>query len=706
MWAITGFPSLLWRAGLGCAVSLLAGVVAGAAPQPSHTNVILITIDTLRADHLESYGYTLGKTPAITDLAQNGILFEKAIVQTPITLPSHATILTGFYPIYHRLQDVVGRLRDEVPTLAEWFQRKGFETAAFVGSSVLAARWGLDRGFDVYQDHFPLAGVRQVDYSRIERPAGEVVSLALKWLEQPRSKPFFLWIHLYDPHDPYTPPPPFDTLFRGNPYDGEIAYVDAMLARFFQALKARKLDQHSLIVLTADHGESLWEHKEEHHAFYIYEVSLRVPLIFRIPEDLSAGRFRPGTRVAAQVRSVDIAPTVMQLVGGKIEKGLQGEGLAGLMSGRRPRRELPAYAETHYPRIHFGWSPLFSYSASGYKFIEAPIPELYDLESDPSESHNLYTARRARANQMKEALHALQRKYAFGEIGSDKSSEELEPETVARLKSLGYIAFSAGSGANSPGRALPDPKLKIDTYNQLNKAVTRSREGDPRRAIEILKKVAREEPEMPLVHFLMGTSYQEMGLHLMASQQFEKTIHYNPDSNVARFSLARSYQKSGLPEKARQVLEELLRLDPRHFAARHLLATLLAKEGNYLEAAEQESKALRIRPSFAEGYNNLGSFYLSLGQTKEAVESYRKAIQYAPRNLMALTNLALAYLKENQYDEAIEQARRAIEVNPRFGLSHYYLGQAYLAKGMRNEARTAFRKALEINPKLHVPQLQ
>lgn len=678
---------------------------AGLLPPVAHaeTSVVLITIDTLRADRLEAYGYTQSKTPTITALSKEGITFENVIVQTPITLPSHASILTGTYPFYHGVQDVVGRLQG-VPTIAEWFKKKGYQTAAFVGSSVLTSHWGLNAGFDVYDDRFPTQGLRQVDFDRLERHAEEVVARAADWLEKnvrPGGKPFFVWIHLYDPHDPYTPPEPFAAEFKERPYDGEIAYVDSALARFFDTLQRLKAYDPSLIVFTSDHGESLGEHKEAYHGYFVYESSLRVPLIFKLPKEQA--QVRAGTRVSNQVRSIDIAPTLIHLLGEQPPATMQGESLLAVMTGKRPNVHLPAYAESHYPRIHFGWSPLFSYSTLDHKYIDAPLPELYDLKKDPVELNNIYEADKALAHRMKEELRALQQRFS-APTAARHISQAMDPETMERLKSLGYVAFSSGTAASS-GKFLPDPKERIDTYNQLNGAILLSRQGRIRLAIGILNKVAQQEPEMPVVHFLLGMEYFTLKQYLKAAEEFTQTLRYNPESNVARFNLAQAQSQAGLSEKGQQTLNELLAQEPQHFGARHLLATILARKGRLQDAIAEELKALQVRPSFVEAHNNLGSYYFNLGEVDKAIQSYRKALEYAPENLLARINLSLAYLRQHRYDQALEQARIAAEQEPKYSLAHYYLGQAYLGKGMRQEAMAAFRRAKEIDPKLEIPTL-
>lgn len=683
-----------------CVVNCFSSLFA----EERKTNVILITVDTLRADRLESYGYEAGRTPASSLLAREGILFENVLVQTPITLPSHASILTGTYPFYHGVQDVVGRLRAGVPTLGEWFKEQGYVTGAVVGSSVLLSQWGLDRGFDFYEDTFPTRGIRQIDFSRVERPAEEVISLASAWVERNRTRPFFLWVHVYDPHDPYAPLEPFATDFKARPYDGEIAYMESELSRFLDELKNWSLYDDSLIIYTSDHGESLGEHEEQYHAYYLYDGSLRIPLIFKIPEHLSRGRYRPGTRLLNQARSVDIAPTIVQLLGESVPQWMQGEGLAAVMAGKRPDLHLPAYAETHYPRIHFGWSSLFSYSTPTHKFIEAPIPELYDLEVDPAEVKNVVGEKTALANQLKTQMHELQLKYApRGEPSGDGSDELIDQETIERLKALGYVAFSAGGASRDLSALLPDPKEKINTYNQLNKAIELSRQGDTRSAVKIVREVTENEPGMPIAHFMLASEYYRDGLFLKAAEQFQETIRHNPESNVARFNLARCYVQSGLSSKAEEVLGELLEMEPTNFGARHLLATVLAKRKAYKEAVEQQLIVLESRPTYVEALNNLGSYYLNLGNALQAAVAYERALNQAPGSVMIRTNLSLVYLRQKRFDDALEQAMAAAELAPRAALAHYYSGQAYMGKGMRNEALIAFQKAKELDPSLNVP---
>jgi arylsulfatase A-like enzyme/Tfp pilus assembly protein PilF len=671
-----------------------------AKPQQIRPPVVLVTVDTLRADRLSSYGYGGAKTTNIASFAGEGVLFENAYVQTPITLPSHASILTGTYPMFHKVQDVVGKLGNGMPTLATLLKQSGYATGAFVGATVLSSIWGLNRGFDVYDDRFEIReGMRQIDLDRVERKADDVLSPALAWLGQNGSQPFFLWLHFYDPHDPYAAPAPYSEEFRARPYDGEVAYVDAVFGKLIRELKSRNLYEKSLVVFTADHGESLGEHEEIHHGYFLYEASLRVPLVFKLPD----GRFQ-GARLANRVRSVDIAPTILQVLNLQPPASIQGESLLGMMAGKRGSVDLPVYAETHYPKIHFNWSPLFTLLSGPYKYIEAPDRELYDLAGDRGETNNLAGSNSAVAGRLRTQLLAIQRRYGSAAAAAKEPVQQPDPETAAHLQSLGYVAVSAGSAGGASGD-LPDPKQKVRVYNLLNRGINFSRNGMSDRAIQVFSRVAATEPNMPIAHFLLGMQYFDRKWFLKAVEEFKETLKHNPDSTVAMFNLARSYLESGQTEQAEAGFRYLIEREPGHFSAHHHLSIAYARRANYAQAAEEERQALEIRPDYAEGHNNLGSYYLNLDRVEEAIRAYQKAVSLNPGFLMARINLALAYIHSRAFDQAIREAGEVLARDPGRGLAHFYLGQAYHAKGMKVEARDAFRKAKELDPKLDVPAI-
>src|SRR6202011_3292345 len=364
------------------AVLLSRSFAAAVSPWQAAPNVILITIDTVRADHLGCYGATNVKTPTLDGLARDGIVFERAISQVPLTWPSHAVILTGTYPFQNGVQDFTGQPLDErFRSLAQVFKQQGYATGAVISAFVLDRSWGLARGFDFYDDAFSAETFQTKDIGLVDRKAGESVTRALKWLNkklvQTPRRPFFFWLHLYDPHSPYDPPEPFRTQYRGHLYDGEIAYADHELERLFTWLKQNRLYDRSLIAFLSDHGESLGEHGEQEHGFFVYNATVHVPLIVKPP---AGSGIRPG-RISRLVETVAVAPTLVRVarIQDAIEKQFQSQGLFG--AGAEAEDE--SYSETFYPFSSFGWNPLQALETSRYHYIDAPQPELYDLAADP-----------------------------------------------------------------------------------------------------------------------------------------------------------------------------------------------------------------------------------------------------------------------------------------------------------------------------------
>jgi len=638
------------------------------------TNVILITVEALRADHLATYGYEKLDTPAISRLAQNGIVFENVIVQAPLTLPSHATILTGTYPQYHGLQNVVGVLRESTPSLARWFSERGYETGAFVGSAALLSQWGLNRGFKTYDDHFSISVSRPIDFYLVKRRAGAVLDHALSWLREQKEKSHFLWIHFADPHVPYDPPEPFATEYCENPYDGEIAYVDSILDRLLGVLREDGLYDSSLIVLTSDHGVGLGEHGEESHGLFLYESCLRVPLILKLPEyhALSLEGVK-NVRQTQQVRSVDIAPTIIQLLDESVPEAMQGKSLLLEMQKNSNKTDLPAYAESYYSRSKFGWSPLFSYSSGDMKFILSPDPELYNLKDDPKETKNLYDEQRALADEMERRLIEFQRSHTFP--GSDRPKE--------------------------PG--LPDPKSKVQSYQKLMDAKSASREGKSEEVIQILSALGREEPENPAVHLMLGSEYLVLDHSLLAIQEFRESLRLLPGSYEPSINLALAYLRAGLPKRAEEILQNILRQNSLDFTAHHYHAISLAKQGRIEQAISEGKKAVEVRPVSASAHYNLGSFYIGDKQSQEAARCFLRALEINPDLVEARAGLVMAYLEMEDPDRALQQALRTVELAPDYSYGHFCLGQAYLARGRRDEAIQAFLKAKELDPQLEVP---
>src|SRR2546422_3978687 len=379
--------------------ALLAGLFAMAyaalAAPTASPNVVFITIDTLRPDHLGCYGDRQIRTPNIDALAADGSRFERAYTAVPVTLPSHSVIFTGTYPLLSGVHDfAANKLNPTQATLASVLKEHGYTTGAVIGSAVLDSRFGLNHGFDFYYDHFDFSRLQESNLDEMERPSNVVADVTLDWLAKNYRKKFFLWMHLYDPHYPYRPPAPYSQEYESHPYDGEIAFADAQVGRLLRFLKEKGLYQNTLIVLSGDHGESLGEHGEKTHGFFIYNATLHVPLILHLPGEASA------KTVTDLVNLADLMPTVLQILKVDVPSQVQGRNLLPLMARKKEGESRSLYAETFLPRLHFNWSELRGVETEHYHFIDAPKPELYDLTKDPGETQNLFPQKKAVGEEM------------------------------------------------------------------------------------------------------------------------------------------------------------------------------------------------------------------------------------------------------------------------------------------------------------------
>src|SRR5437870_4063101 len=470
-----------------------------AAGNPT-TNVVIVTIDTLRADHLGCYGYKHIRTPNIDALAADGVRFERAYTPVPVTLPAHTAIFTGGYPMLSGIHDFsANKLNPQQPTLASALKEHAYSTAAIIGSAVLDSRFGLNHGFDFYYDHFDFNRLLETNLDEMERPGNVVADVALDWLSKNYQKKFFLWMHLYDPHYPYRPPAPYSKEYKDRPYDGEIAFADAQVGRLIEFLKNKGLYQNTLIILSGDHDESLGEHGEKTHGFFIYNATLHVPLIIHLPGGMHA------KTVANPVNLADLMPTVLDALNIQIPAQVQGQSLLPLMSPKKEDNARSLYAETFLPRLHFNWSELRGVETETYHFIDAPKPELYDLRKDPGETHNLFAEKKAVTEEMRVRLAKLIQQYTAGQELAEKTG--LDPALMERLKSLGYAGFSGGSNSGANIHALPDPKDRIQTYELFSDAMADSQHGQYAQSIEKLNIALKTDPDSVPAHYLQGLNY-------------------------------------------------------------------------------------------------------------------------------------------------------------------------------------------------------
>jgi arylsulfatase A-like enzyme/cytochrome c-type biogenesis protein CcmH/NrfG len=632
-------------------LSFLIALPAAAAERP---NLVLVTLDTTRADRMGFLGSTRGLTPSLDALARQGTVFEKAFAQAPITTVSHATILSGTYPQFHRVNDFGVPLPASVPWLPDLLRAQGYRTAAFVGALILDPRGGLapgfDRGFDSYDAGFKAKRGKEDRYATMERRGGEVVSRALAWLGQRPPGPFFLWVHLYDAHDPYEAPEPFRSRFAKAPYDGEIAYVDAQVGRLVEGLRSARLLDGTAVAVVADHGESLGEHGESTHGVFLYDPTIHVPLVLKRPAGRDAGR-----RVAARVSAVDLAPTLLEIAGVTGPAAIQGQSLLALASAARAA-DRPAYAETDYPRRAFGWSSLAAWRGDRFLYVKAPRRELYDLAADPSAARNVAEERKAVADGVARTLEEFRRRTA-SDGGGGSTAPSLDPQLAEKLASLGYVS----TGAATPSATGIDPKDKVAVANTLHDAILSLENGETSRAGALLERVISTDPQIPMAQLQLGVArcrerkyaqaiaplrraielqpdavmaHYEMGIALFetgdwktAAGHFEIVASKLPKFADARFSLGSVYARIDRVGEAVAELKAALELEPRHYRANLLLGRILTLQGQAGAGLPYLQRAAEAQPSSAEAQAFLADAYQALGRAADAAQARARAQQ-------------------------------------------------------------------------------
>ncbi len=662
--------------------------------------IILISVDTLRADRLGCYGYHGVPTPHIDALARTGTLFSQASCQVPLTLPSHASLLTSTYPFFNGIQDNSQRLPPTTVTLASILKSAGYRTAAFVGSYVMDRRFGLDQGFELYDSPFDLHRRKEEEPTEIKRWGEDVVNAGTNWIERHPDGPFFVFLHLYDVHKPYDLPPALRQQSREINYDTQVSYVDGVLGSFWSYLEKRRLLERCLIVFTSDHGEGLGDHGESTHGFFIYQSTLRVPLIFRFPDNSGVA---PG-RVDEPVSLVDVAPTILQYVGLRRPAEFQGTDLFRLLNPKGENLEAETYSESLFARNYFGCSALESLRRGRYKFIDAPKPELYDLALDPGEKHNLYEQRRSYAAALRGRLLAVRAR--FGTAHPVERSM-LEPEAAAALRSLGYLAVSQPRPESA--KLLADPKDRIGDAEKYYAATLLASSGRLAESNLRFEELKTKFPEVATIKSSMGSNQQKLGMHVAAIQNFREALRLDPLSFETHYSLGISlfavnqldeaikeldaalaiapyysraeyllgtiWMKKGNPGKAREVLEHLLATAPEDYGANYTLGVLAQREGKWEESERFLRSALKTDPNSAEAYNALGSVYLGKHSLEQARDAFLEAIRLDPNYAWALYNLGLVYLQQNRMPEAEQQFRKALLVDPQLGSAREVLKQ-------------------------------
>ena len=629
---------------MGGAAALLGPAVEGDRP-----NVVVITIDTVRADHLGCYGDGAIQTPNIDALARASARLTHAFTPVPITLPSHSALFTGSYPMATGMHDFGGnKLPASSVTLAKVLRDHDYSTAAFLGAAVLDSRFGLNQGFQTYFDHFAFSRLNDL----LKRPGDQVVDNALAWLNPNPRRPYFLWVHLYDAHYPYIPPEPFASRYRGRPYDGEIAFVDVQVGRLMAFLKDSGAFSHSLIVLAADHGEGLGEHGERTHGFFVYNSTLHVPLLIKVP---GAG---PAT-IESEVSLVDVMPTVLQALQLPIPPTVQGRSLLSEVVGKPASSKSNLYAETYLPLLHFSWSQLRALQSACLKYIEAPRPELYNTRVDPHEMKNLLPSDQAIAHDLHDRLQSLARRYTANTPEGTRQTEPTDPVLADRLRSLGYVAISTGRFTDATGKLLSDPKDHIRVYELFSEAMDDGQDGRYTEALEKLHLAEVIEPDLLAIRFLQALEYYRLKDYPRAIEGFKSAIKLDPKYAYAAYYLGLTQAESGDLDAARASLQHALELDPTNFVAAYDLGTLELKQNRVQEGLRSLEQATQISPSFAQAFEALGEGYLSLHRNDDATRALERAVAIAPNSAQAHYNLGRAYHAVGRPADAQKEFLRA-----------------------------------------------
>lgn len=656
---------------IATAVLLAAGAAAWWQVKPEPVplpapNILLITLDTTRADRLGAYGYGRARTPTLDRLAREGVLFEHARTVAPTTLPAHVSLLTGRYPAAHGVRNNGVPLSEKVPTLASALRAGGYRTAAFVSSFVLDRRFGLAPGFDHYDDRLDS---EPGSAEPVERRGDRTVAAAGQWLDDylgtrapsaaptSRPAPFFVWLHLYDPHDPYSPPAPFSNLFADQLYDGEIAFADSVVGALIDRLEGRGLLSSTLVAVIGDHGESLGDHGEATHGMFVYEAAMRVPAILRWPTRLPAGR-----RVAPMVRSIDLAPTLMELAGVPLVAGLDGESLMPLVRSETPG-PVSAYGETYFPLLFMNWSPLRSLQDERWKFIEAPEPELYDLVSDPSERTNLAVREQARTAAMRRALDAITAARPAATPGATPSRE-----TVEKLAALGYVGAPA---AISSAEALkrPDPKKMIAVFNRLRLANAAFAEGRLGEAASVANQTLAADRENAFAMLIVARVEMAQGYYREAAGRFRSYLAQVPISADAHQWLAICQLQLGDEAAALREVDAALAIDARFGDAHDLRGNLLFLSGHPDESLRELRTAVDLNPDKSAFRASLGRALLNTGHADEAETEFRRALALRPDRddvrldfARALEALGRGQEAKSEYDLLVSRPGVAAEI--------------------------------------------
>ena len=637
-------------------------IVAARAP------VILISIDTLRADHLPMFGYRGVETPHLDALRADGLLFTNAFAHVPLTLPSHTTVLTGLLPLDNGVRNNIGyQLDPKVPTMGSMLHDAGYDTGAAVSAYVLRGSTGLRSVFDYYED--AIENRPGTAAGSLQRPGNITAQFAKQWIDRRlaanNDKPFLFLLHLFEPHSPYEPPEPFRTRYASVPYDGEIAAADAILGDFIADLKARGIYDRAIIVFFSDHGEGLSQHGETEHGIFLYREDIHIPLVVKLPS-----KQRAGETIANPVGLVDILPTIAQLTGAKPPEKLDGVSLLASTAERR------IYSETLYPRIHLGWSELRSLANERHHYIQAPRPELYDMQADPEETRNIVADERRVASAMKTELTRYGTEVTL--------PTHIDPEEAKKLAALGYL------GSTQPAAAgpLPDPKDRIGEIADMTRAVTLAHEGHDSEAIALFRSILAKNPRLSDGWNELGLTLEKLGRYEEASEAYRAGIDHAPEL-AGEFALSRGTMllRLGRYDEAVKHADLGEKTNP---AQAHLLRARVALSRNDFRSAETEGRAANN----ADGAVIVAQSLASQGRLAEALQLIDATKAVESRDAVRGDILA----RMERYPEAIEAFRKNIEAFPLDLNAYAKLAIVYALQDRANDARAVVDEMLRKSP--------
>ena len=672
------------------AVSVIAGRVYWARTARP-LNVILVTLDTTRADHLGVYGYKRGLTSKFDEFAKRGVVFDRAYAPAPITLPSHSTMLTGLYPPEHGLRlNGEGRLPDDLPFLPSILQKRGFDTAAFVAAFVLDSHFGLARGFDVYDDDLSKSP-KADEYEERRRDGQEIVDSAIQWLKKRDSRPFFCWIHLFDAHGPYNPrTEKFGEKFSDNPYDAGVATELQAFDQLVSFLQQSKLDRNTLVIVAADHGEGLDEHLENEHAMLVYNTTLHVPLIFVDPREC-----QKGLHVTQAVSLVDLMPTILDLIGIPVPSHLSGRSLRAALHGE-PLTPFACYAEAETPYVMNRWCPLKTVIFDRWKYIQTNQPELYDLQTDSAELVNLADSQADKCQELQNSLELIQASFHRAQAQRVK----LSATDNSKLETLGYVASSIMNQAHDEisTAQLPDVKEMLPYLAQYEKARLLGLKNNFLEAIPMLQEITQKRPDYAAALLLLGNYLFNVNRIEEAVAAYRPAIELRPDFLAARMNLARSFWKLARYDEAAAELRAVILREPENSFPHHQLAEVLRVTKQYDDSVAEYKEAIRISPDYVPAYLHLGQLLAQLDRSQEAASNFEKALAYEPGNEVALTNLLKVLLAMREYDKALDYCQKSAKIFPASFDVRYSFGFLLALKNRQNEALGELREAHKLRP--------